>query len=359
MPDWLNRLPRWLVLEIALPLTILNIWLLGRTFGYFQSLLIPLIIAMLLAFLLDYPVRYLQRRGLKRDFAILGIALLALLTAGAFGIVLAPVLLRQLEELTNRLPVWIQSSGQQLQAVDSWLTAQQIPLDLSALAAQLAGSLPTELQLLPDQVLVFLLGFADRLLELVLTAVLTLNFLLHGEAFWKGLLQWLPNQVGPRIQKALRQQFQNYFVGQAMIAALMGAVLTIAFGLLKIPFWLVFGLGIGVTVLIPFGDFLGITVVTLLVSLKSLWLGGEVLAVAILTDQIIDNAIAPRLLGNLVGLNPIWVLIALLLGAQLGGILGVVIAVPLTGTVKSLANSWRQSQLSEPAPLSIETEAVG
>lgn len=49
---------------------------------------------------------------------------------------------------------------------------------------------------------------------------------------------------------------------------------------------------------------------------------------------MIDNAIAPRILGQLVGLNPVWVILSLILGAQIGGILGILIAVPLAGAFK-------------------------
>ncbi|NJN74352.1 MAG: AI-2E family transporter [Limnothrix sp. RL_2_0] len=344
MAKWFDKLPHWLVLEIVIPLTILNLWLLGLCFHYFQSFITLLIVAALFSFFLDYPTRFLQEKGLKRETAVIAIIMVAIVVIGILGIVFAPVLIRQLQELINRLPNWLQASGQQLESIDNWLIAHQISLDLSTLSTQLAGLLPTELKVIPEQVLGFVLSFADSLLETGLTAVFTLYFLLHGAEFWGGFLQWFPGNIGTEVRRAARQQFQNYFVGQAIIATLMGVILSVAFFLLKIPFWLVFGLGIGVAVLIPFGDVVAIALVTVIISLKSLWLGGELLLVAIVTDQVIDTAIAPKLLGNLVGLNPIWVLISLLLGAQLGGLLGVVIAVPLAGTIKSLINSLRQGE---------------
>lgn len=347
LANWLSQLPRWLAVALASPLIALNLWLLGLIFHQFQSLLTTLTVAALLAFLLDYPIRYLQQKGVKRVLAILGIATAALLAVGLFIFTLSPILIHQLKELATRLPTWIESSSEQLEAVDNWLVAQHIPLDLTSLSTQVKIFLPTELTMLPDQVLSSFLGLADRVIEVLLTTALTLYFLLYGKDFWAGLLEWLPQPAGSRIQQAARQQFQNYFVGQATIAALMAVILSVAFYLLKIPFWLVYGLGIGVMVLIPFGDFLGMFVVTLLVSLQNIWLGGEVLAIALLTDQIIDNAVAPRLIGDLVGLNPIWVVISLLVGAQLGGVVGLLIAVPLTGTFKSIASSYKKTPEGE------------
>ena len=347
IPNGLSQLPRWLVWEIAIPLTILNAWLISLAFRQFQPIVTVLAVAALLAFLLDYPVRYLQQKGFKRSLAILGIVGGGVLVLLAFGLTLAPVFIGQLKELATRLPTLIQSSSEQFEAIDSWLIAQQIPLDLSSLSMQLKSMLPNELTMLPEQVLGSVLGLADSVIEVLLTTVLTLYFLLYGKAFWTGLLQWLPGSLGTHVQQASRQQFQNYFVGQATIAALMGTILTVLFYLLKIPFWLVCGLGIGASVLIPFGDFVGIAIVTLITSLQSVWLGAEVLAIALVTDQIIDNAIAPRLIGDLVGLNPIWVVISLLVGAQLGGVLGLLIAVPIAGTIKSLISRWREKPLSK------------
>ena len=79
----------------------------------------------------------------------------------------------------------------------------------------------------------------------------------------------------------------------------------------------------------------------MLTALKSVWLGGEVLIVATIIDQGIDNAIAPRIFGGLIGLNPVWIIISLLLGAKLGGVLGLVIAVPLAGAIKKFAEGLK------------------
>jgi hypothetical protein len=62
----------------------------------------------------------------------------------------------------------------------------------------------------------------------------------------------------------------------------------------------------------------------------------EVLGIAIAIQQVKDNLIAPRIMGNLTGLSPVIIFVSLLLGARVGGLLGVILAIPLTGVVKSL-----------------------
>ncbi|MGB3496372.1 MAG: AI-2E family transporter [Elainellaceae cyanobacterium] len=354
MMQWVSSLPKWLMAELVILFTLLNGWLLFLAFHSLQPLITVLVIATLFSFLLNYPVQLFQKRGVQRGYAVLAIVLLVLGIVILCGVTLVPLLLSQLDDLANLLPIWLESGSEQFDDLDQWFEAQKIPLDLSGLVSQLSSLLPDELTALPNQLLDIVVGTADRIIEVLLTVVLTVYLLLHGEEFWNGILKWLPEPWGDRLQKALTDQFRNYFVGQAVIASLMAVVLTSVFFLLKIPFWLVFGLGIGVTVLIPFGDLLSISVVSILVSFNNVWLGGEVLAIAILTDQLIDNAVAPRIFSHLVGLNPVWILIALLIGAQFGGVLGVLIAVPLAATVKTtfdLAIAPSELPTSEEQPL--------
>lgn len=352
MLESFNKLPRWLVWEIAIPLTALNGWLLYKGLQTFRGPVTLLVTATLLSFLLNYPVEALEKRGLGRGISVLAIFLLALGAFGFAGAALVPVLTTQLQDLASTLPLWLESGGEQFQSLDAWLDARRIPLDVSALVARLIDLLPEELGQLPDRLLEFVLGAADSVIDAIVIAVLTIYLLLHGHEFWHGLLRWLPGEFGHHVRDALRQQFKNYFVGQAVIASLMALSLTALFFLLKVPYWLLLGLGIGGMVLIPFGDTVSILATSLLLSFQSPWLGAEVLLVSLVVDQLIDNGVAPRILGNLVGVNPVWVILSLLIGAQVGGLLGLIIAVPLAGSIKRLLEDY-------PLPEDLELNVAG
>lgn len=343
MTKLLDKLPRWLVWELAIPLTIFNLWLLSKGIQYFQALLGIFAVATLLAFLLDYLVSLMERTGMGRGYSVLIIVLLVLGGVALLGFAIAPTLLNQLTDLATQLPGWLATGSEKLEVLDTEIdkleTADNI--DVSDLTTQLANLLPVELKVLPGQLLSFALSFTDKLFDIVLTSVLTLYLVLYGKSFWQGLFKWLPNDLGQQVSAALSSQFKNYFFGQAVIAALMGITLALIFYLLQVPFWLISGLGIGLCVFVPFGDWLGMAVVSLLVGLSDPLLGAEVIAACIITDQVIDNVFTPRILGDAVGLNPVWVLLSLLVGAQVGGLLGAVIAVPLAGTFKQMIDSFQ------------------
>jgi predicted PurR-regulated permease PerM len=122
----------------------------------------------------------------------------------------------------------------------------------------------------------------------------------------------------------------------------MVSTLTPIFLILKVPFALLFALLIGLAELIPFvGATLGIGLVTILVVLNSFWLGVRVAIAAVIIQQIKDNLLAPRLMGEFIGLNPILIFIALLVGAQVAGVFGVLVAVPIAGTIKGTFDAIR------------------
>ena len=77
---------------------------------------------------------------------------------------------------------------------------------------------------------------------------------------------------------------------------------------------------------------------SLLLALQNFWLGVKVLLIAIVVNQVIENLLAPRILGELTGLNPVWMLISLDLGIKLGGVLGLVVAVPIASFIKATAD---------------------
>ncbi|MBD2498619.1 AI-2E family transporter [Nostoc sp. FACHB-280] len=342
-----NKLPRWLSYGLAFPLVILNGWLLIQVVKYFQPLVSVVAIAILLAFVLNYPIQFFQKRGVPRYLAIVGVLLSAVVILGGVGITLVPVILQQLNELANILPSWIDSSLEQLDAFQSWAATQQIPINLRGLALQLLERLSNQFQSFTGRILGFAFDTIGVVLNILIAAVLTIYLILNGQKLWDGIYQWFPDNIGTKVRQLLREDFQNYFIGQATLGAVLAVLVTLAFVLLRIPLALLFGIAIGFFSLFPFGTGIGIGIVSLLVALENFWLGVEVLGVTVALDQINSNIVAPRILGNLTGLNPVWVVISLLIGAKLGGVLGLLIAIPIASFIKDIADSWRAGELSQ------------
>lgn len=338
-----NKLHQWLTLGLPFPIVVFNGWLTLQVFQYFQPLVTIFGLAAVLAFILNYPVQFLQKRQFKRTYAVLLVLLLSFVILVALGITLIPILLEQLSQSAQLLPNWIDSGSQEIKALDDWVATRNLPINFSHLLSQLTERLPDELQSLAEELLPIALGTIDSVSEVVLTVVVACYLLIDGERIWNGLFQRLPSRFGIPLKQSLQQNFQNYIIGQVALAALVGFSMSLAFLALRVPFGLIFGLGIGIMTLIPFGDVLSFGLVGLLVASHNFWLGAKTLAVALVVDQTIDQAIAPRLLGKFTGLSPIWVIAALALGTKVAGLLGLLTAVPLASSLKSFLDSLQET----------------
>ncbi|MBD2580444.1 AI-2E family transporter [Oscillatoria sp. FACHB-1406] len=360
----LTPVARLVAIALAAPLIVLNAWALATIFVYFQSLFVVLLVAALFAFFLNYPTSWLAQHGLRRGQAALVVFLVALLILVGLGVTLVPLVFTQAQQLVARLPEWLDSGQRQLMMLNDRVDIMGWPISLDGLIEQMNTRLKDDLQTLAGQTLNLALNFTVltvvRLLDVLLTVVLTFYLLQHSEEVWDGIVQWLPKRIQQPFSETLRLSFQNYFIGQIINATFLAIGLTSSFLLFKVPFGLLFGLTIGLMALVPFGGSVGILLVTSLVALRDIGLALQVLSVAVIVQQIVENWIAPRILGRVTGLNPFWVFVAILTGARVGGFLGVVVAVPTAVLIKEALNAIRAVRKTEQEhlPSLEETETV-
>jgi predicted PurR-regulated permease PerM len=347
----LGPFARTLMVFLAAPLVVLNVWAIARIFAYFQEILVAVIVASLLSFLLGYPVRWLKGLGLKQGPASIVVLLLTVLVLLTVGVTVLPLVTEQAQQLANKLPDWLDSGKNQLLRLDSRFETWGLPFNLDGIIAQVTDRLKTQFEQIAGEALNLTFGVAlftaNKLLDVVLAIVLTFYLLQHGDEVWTGIITWLPHRIQPLFSETLRLSFRNYFLGQFIIATLMGTALTIIYVFLKVPFGLLFGISIGLAALLPFGGTVSIGIVTLLVGLRDISIAVKVLIVSAIVQQVVENVIAPRVLGSFTGLNPFWVFIALLSGARVGGLLGVIVAVPVAVVVKEALETARAGRLGE------------
>ncbi|MBW4632384.1 MAG: AI-2E family transporter [Iphinoe sp. HA4291-MV1] len=350
----LSKLLPLLILTLLFPLVFLNGWLAFRVFQYFQPLVTTFILAALLAFILNYPVAILQQRGVKRPYAVALVFLLTLIIIFALGITLLPILLLQFNEMVTVLPQWLDSSEYKFQYFNHWIASHGFNVNLNQIFTQIINRLPDELEYLVDEIFSIAIDAIDSISEALITVVLTFYLLLDGERIWDSLFKKLPLSFGQQLKQSIQQNFQNYLIGQIALASLMGISLTIVFLVLQVQFALLFGLGVGILSLIPFGDVVSLVVITLIIASHDFWLAARVLGIAVVTDQLVDQGIAPRLLGSFTGLRPIWILISLLVGTYIGGVLGLLIAVPIAGVIKDAIDGWQLPSIPDYSDKAVE-----
>lgn len=312
-------------------------WVSLNALRYVGELLSILITAGLIAFLLNYAVAGLQR-FLPRSVAAVIVYLAAGIAVVLIALTLVPPVFNQARQLVNNLPFLLESAQQQLTAFQVWSADRSLPFDVRILAPQLLAQVQNQVKAIATGGLGLVVGTFNWVLDLILILVISFYMLVDGERVWRSLTGIFAPKIRDGLTEALRRNLQRFVSGQLLLGLFMAITLTSAFWALQVPFFLLFAVFIGLMEVIPYvGATLGIATVTIVVAFINWWLALQVLAVAIAIQQVKDNLVAPRIMGNLTGLSPVIIFVSLLLGAKLGGLLGVILAIPLTGVAKSLA----------------------
>ena len=314
-------------------------WIALKAISYLGELLSIVITAALIAFLLNYAVAGF-RPFLPRTIAAGLVYLMAGFVVVIAALTLLPLVFNQARQLVTNFPSLLDSAQDQLNTFQAWSLQYNLPFDIQLLVSLLFDRLQTGAEAIASRSLGLVVGTFNWVLDAIFILVLSFYMLIDGERVWKIITSIFSRQIRAGLTAALKRNLQRFVSGQLLLGLFMAVTLTVAFWTLRVPFFLLFAVFIGLMEIIPFiGATLGIAAVAVVVAFIDWWLALQVLAVAVALQQVKDNLVAPRIMGNLTGLSPVIIFVSLLLGAQLGGFLGVILAIPLTGVVKSLAET--------------------
>ena len=314
-------------------------WIALKAISYLGELLSIVITAALIAFLLNYAVAGL-RPFLPRTIAAGLVYLMAGFVVVIAALTLLPLVFNQARQLVTNFPSLLDSAQEQLNTFQAWSLQYNLPFDIQLLVSLLFDRLQTGAEAIASRSLGLVVGTFNWVLDAIFIVVLSFYMLIDGERVWGSITSIFSRQIRAGLTAALKRNLQRFVSGQLLLGLFMAVTLTVAFWTLRVPFFLLFAIFIGLMEIIPFiGATLGIAAVSVVVAFIDWWLALQVLAVAVALQQVKDNLVAPRIMGNLTGLSPVIIFVSLLLGAQLGGFLGVILAIPLTGVVKSLAET--------------------
>ncbi|TAF51640.1 MAG: AI-2E family transporter [Oscillatoriales cyanobacterium] len=332
-----DRLFQLLNRGLLLPILFLNGWLLAIVIDRLHPFVSNALVAILIAFILDYPILFLQRHGFRRTWAIATVFLGSATVITLLAISLVPLVAAELRDLILNLPRWVDLATARLASLETWVNTNELPIEIdlnNALTATISR-LSLVLQSLSGQLLTLLTRALNSLFDFLTINVLAIFLILGGEQVWDGIFSRVPSRWH-FTRSLLRQTFQDYFIGQAILASLQSVVMIVLFAILNVPYALLFGLTIGLTTLIPYAGAVSTITVAIILAFNSPALALKVAIVSIIIGQTIDNVIAPRIVGEATGLNPVWPIVALLIGAKVAGFLGLLLAVPTASFIKRL-----------------------
>ena len=316
----------------------------------------PFVIGLVLALLLDPLADKLMKRGLSRIAAsglVFGIFLLLIFGIGWMTI---PALIAQAGALAQNGPSFI--DGLQVH-LNNFLTAHpkigpfKMPATTAQLTSQVSGRLSGYLQQAGGGVVTFLIGSATVAVQFVLTLIIGFYFLvdidrLRARLFYLAPEKWrsMMDHVGSDVGGV----FSDYLRGLLIVCALYGAVtIGLLYGLSVFhhslaQYALLVGAAAGVLYAVPYLGSLTTALVTFVVAFAAatgdhqsgLAFGGIAVAATLAVNQVFDNVVTPRVVGGGVGLHPVLALFALVIGGELFGIWGMLLSVPIAGSIQAI-----------------------
>jgi predicted PurR-regulated permease PerM len=311
-----------------------------------SEVLLPFVVGAAVAYFLDPAAKRLERRGWSRTLATSVISAAFFLLLGAAIVLLLPVLQAQVVDFATHLPDYIDRGWAFLQGMLMEVQSRLAPEDFNRLRQAVGGHAGSALAWVADLLRGIVSGGLAlfNLVSLVfLTPLVTFYLLRDWPKVTAKIGSWLPREDAEAILKVLHEidtALAGFARGQALVCLTMGVLYAAALSAAGLKFGLLIGLGIGVLTVIPIvGAAIG---AVLSVGMAALQFGTwpEILAIVAIfaVGQVFDgNVLSPKLVGDRVGLHPLWIVFALLAGGALFGFLGVLLAVPVASALGVLA----------------------
>lgn len=334
-------------MKVHLNIRTMRLVILGAVFllaGYLlfavRGILLPFILAIILAYVLNPLVEILEHYRFPRTGALLVIYSIGILTAFLAVVYGIPVIVRELNNLAGDVPRLTSQTQREINAV--YERFRRLPLPAGVV------------QVLNDNVRVMeatvisglrsavnaVLSLFSNMLSIFLAPILAFYLLKDWDHFGKRVLSIFPVSWHEKLMplwEDVDRVLMGFIRGHLLVAILVGFFTGIGLTIVGMNYVILLSVISAITDLIPyFGPIIGALPIVALALLQSTTLALRVLVVMLVVQQVESNLISPAVLGESVGLHPITIVFALLAGGTLFGIVGLLFAVPVAGITRVL-----------------------
>ncbi len=306
--------------------------------GYLFAALNPFIAAILLTYLLEPFVSTLEKKKVPRIVAILVMYALVACLIAMFGIFVIPTIVEEVNGLIKQLPTFFATIQETIWELQDQYSRINLPPSVTETINNNLISLQNYLISLLNGVPQLIFGLVGQIFSLVLIPILAFYMLKDLAHIKRGLVRLIPSSRRSRLVGLfgrIDDTFGAWIRGQLTICFLVGFLTAIAMEIVGMDFSLMLGTIAGLVDVIPyFGPFIGAAPAVVLALLRSPALAIKVVIAFVVVQQIESNILSPQILGDRLGLHPLIIIFSLMLGAQFGGLLGMIFAAPMAAVIK-------------------------
>ena len=326
----------------------------------FISAFKPFIIGGIIAFLINLPMKVIEEKAVKplcekyenlkkmsRVISLVYTLIIIVVLSWIFISYIVPQLADSLRSLTNDIPSYI--SGLQNQIIIKLRDFHMLDntvFDVQAMIKKSLTYIENFINMFISNLFNFTIGITNFFMNLFLGIVISMYILLSKEKLshqFKKLIYALFNEERYEkiiyILKLTNNKFSRFILGQSIDGLILGTVFFIVFSLVKIPFALLISILIPILNFIPiFGTYVGIVISAFIILMVQPNLVLLFLVLVFTIQQLDGKFVYPMVVGNSLGLSPLWILLAIVVGGNLFGIVGMILGMPLVSVIYELSS---------------------
>ena len=326
----------------------------------FISAFKPFIIGGIIAFLINLPMKVIEEKAVKplcekyenlkkmsRVISLVYTLIIIVVLSWIFISYIVPQLADSLRSLTNDIPSYI--SGLQNQIIIKLRDFHMLDntvFDVQAMIKKSLTYIENFINVFISNLFNFTIGITNFFMNLFLGIVISMYILLSKEKLshqFKKLIYALFNEERYEkiiyILKLTNNKFSRFILGQSIDGLILGTVFFIVFSLVKIPFALLISILIPILNFIPiFGTYVGIVISAFIILMVQPNLVLLFLVLVFTIQQLDGKFVYPMVVGNSLGLSPLWILLAIVVGGNLFGIVGMILGMPLVSVIYELSS---------------------
>lgn len=323
---------------IVILILLASMWVFYRVRG----ILFPFLLGGILAYIVNPLIIKLLGRGFTRTGAIvllLGMLLAVALIFGVFGL---PLIVEELTRLSAMIPFYVSNFEKALDGL--YLDLERIKLP--ALAKQVVDQALNKAEKAGVDFLNYgttlILNFLSQMPMLIMVPIIAFYILKDWETLTKSLEGLVPKKYRKemfQLMVEINGVLSGFMRGQFLVSLFIAFFSTLGLVILKVNFAIVLGIIAGIFNIIPFlGPILGAVPAVALTLIKSPLKAAAVAVLFFVIQQVESGFISPRIVGDKVGLHPLAVIFVILAGGEIGGAVGMILAVPMAAIIKILLN---------------------
>lgn len=308
---------------------ILGLWFLYEA----RSVFVLLFLSIILTATFDSSVDWMAKRKIPRPLGVTIIYVALIIVFGLLVFFLIPPLISQFQSFAKNFPAYMESLLGALNGVTQYAQSYNVQINSNEF---LSGSVEKIFQSF-SQVFSTTVGVFSFFISVLVVFALTFYMLVKEDSMNKFLVSVTPDKYHDHaisIADQIKSKIGGWFAGQLLLMLIIFVLDFIALSIFRIPYALVLALLAGLLEIVPYlGPIISALLASMVGFLISPVTGIMVLGILTIIQQIESNIIVPQLMKKAVGLDPVVVILALLIGAKLGGTLGAILSVPVAASI--------------------------